>query len=185
MKKFITFFVVLFVFLFFSPTQARALTFDLLAPTGELVRGQDVQFTVNVDTEGSSLASTSIGMTYETQYLEYVSVSPGTTFTTVTADVQGDGQIIFTGTKDGGFSGAGSFAIVTFKLIATESGSTQLCALFNPGTTPTPPPNATATPIPPTALPTTGFFDRTAKGAVLGAVFFALSAVGFFVFKKI
>lgn len=185
MKKFISFLIVMFSFLVFSAVPAQALTFDLIAPTEQLQRGQDVKFTVNIDTEGASLASTQIGMTYETQYLEYVSVAPGTTFTTVSADVQGDGKIVFTGTKDGGFTGSGSFAVVTFKLIATEAGSTQLCALFNPGVTPTPPPNATATPIPPTALPTTGFFDRTAKGALLGGAFFVLSAVGFFVFKKI
>lgn len=184
MKKFVVSLVVLFYFLVFSAVPAQALTFDLLAPTGQLERGQDVQFTVNIDTEGASLASTQIGMTYETQYLEYVSVAPGSTFTTVSADVQGDGKIVFTGTKDGGYTGSGSFAVVTFKLIATESGSTQLCALFNPATTPTPAPNATAPPAP-TALPTTGFFDRTAKGALLGVAFFALSAAGFFVFKKI
>jgi hypothetical protein len=185
MKKFVSFLVVLFYFLVFSVTPSYALTFDLLAPSGQLTRGQDVQFTVNIDTEGSALASTQIGMTYETEYLEYVSVAPGNTFTTVSADVQGDGKIVFTGTKEGGFTGSGSFAVVTFKLIATEAGSTQLCALFNPQNTPTPAPNATATPIPPTALPTTGFFDRTAKGALLGLGFFALSAVGYLVFKKI
>lgn len=185
MKKFVRFLVVLFTFLTFSATPAHALTFDLLAPTGELTRGQPVQFTINVDTEGASLASTQIGMTYETEYLEYVSVAPGSTFTTVSADVQGDGKIVFTGTKDGGYTGSGTFAVVTFNLIATEAGSTELCALFNPAVTPTPAPNATATPVPPTALPTTGFFDRTAKGALLGVAFFALSAAGFFIFKKI
>ncbi|MFZ6035413.1 MAG: cohesin domain-containing protein [Patescibacteria group bacterium] len=182
MKKFIVFLAAFFSFMIFGAAPARALTFDLIAPTGELTQGQDVQFTVNIDTEGSSLASTQIGMTYETTDLEYVSVAPGTSFTTVTADVQGDGKIIFTGTKTGGFTGSGSFAIVTFKIIATEPGSTQLCALFNPGNTPTPAP--TSAPVP-TALPTTGFFDKTARGALLGVVFFALSAVGFFVFKKI
>lgn len=184
MKQFAFFLVGIFAFLFFSAVPVRALTFDLLAPTGQLQRGQDVQFTINIDTEGASLASTQIGMTHKSDVIEYVSVSPGTTFTTVTADVQGDGKIVFTGTKAGGYSGSGTFAIVTYKIIATEPGSTQLCALYNPASTPTPPPNATAAPIP-TALPTTGYFDKTAKGAILGSVFFIVSAVGFFVFKKI
>lgn len=179
---------ILFVsFFLLFPKPAYALTFDLIAPTEQLVRGEEVQFTINVDTEGTSLTSTSIGMTYETQYLEFVSAVAGNTFTTISTNNQGDGRLILTGTETNGFNGTGTFAVVTFNLIATAPGSTQLCALFNPATatpTPTTAPGATSAPVP-TSLPTSGNFDRTAKGALLGIFFFGLSLAGFVIFKKI
>lgn len=184
MKKLFLTLIAFFSFLVVV-TPAQALTFDLLAPTGELQSGQDVQFTINIDTEGASLTSSAIGMTYETQYIEYVSIAPGNTFTTVTTDNQGNGRLVITGSSTSGYSGTGSFAVITFKIVATSPGSTQLCALFNPGTTPTPPPNSTPTTVPPTALPTSGVFDKTARGAAMGVFFFALSLAGFIIFKKI
>ncbi len=187
MKKLLTLAILFLTFLVFVPRPAQALTFDLIAPTEALVRGEEVQFTINVDTEGTSLTSTSIGMTHETQYLEFVSAVAGNTFTTISTDNQGNGRLILTGTETGGFSGSGTFAVVTFNLIADAAGSTQLCTLFNPATatpTPTTAPGATSAPIP-TSLPTSGFFDKTAKGALLGIFFFGLSLAGFVIFKKL
>jgi len=187
MKKTLSAVIGVFLFLFFCAKSADALSFDLIGPTEELIRGEEVQFTINIDTEGESRQSTLIGMTYETQYLEYVSVAPGNTFTTISADVQEGGKIVFTGSSESGFSGSGTYAVVTFNLIATEAGSTQLCALYNPGTTPTPAPTSTPgpnTPIP-TALPTSGVTDKTTRNIALGILFVGLSSVGFFVFKKI
>jgi len=171
------------------PDSVLATTFDLIAPSGELTRGQEVKFTINIDTEGKSLSSTSIGMTYETQYLEFVSVSPGDTFTTVSADVQGDGKFIITGTSTTPYSGSGVFAYVTYKLIATGPGSTQLCALYNPQTpTATPGPSITpggpTSPPAPTALPKTGESKSTVQGAILASLFFVAAGAGLFIFKK-
>ena len=88
-----------------------------------------------------------------------------------------------TGSSTAAYSGSGTFAYVTFNLIATSAGSTQLCALFNPTTsTPTPVPQATAAPIP-TALPKSGDTQSVAKGVALASLFFA-AAGGFIVFKK-
>ena len=185
----------LLIFVFLSlliiPNSVSAMTFDLIAPTEQLVRGQDVKFTVNIDTEGKSLSTASIGMTYETQYLEYVSTAPGDSFTTVSADVQSDGKLIITGSGDP-YSGAGTFAYVTFKLIATSSGSTQLCVLFNP-TSVTPTPGPTSTPGPglptsppaPTALPKTGESTPMANGVILSSFFLILATGSFFIIKKI
>lgn len=173
------------------PSSVLATTFDLIAPTGELVRGQEVKFTINVDTEGKSLSSSSIGMTYDTVYLEYISVSAGDTFTTVSATVQDGGKLIINGSSTSPYSGSGVYAYVTFKLIATQAGSTQLCALYNPTeSTPTPGPTSapgspTTPPTAPTALPNTGGSEPTAKGAVLAAFFFILATGGFLIFKKI
>ena len=167
------------------PRSILATTFDLIAPTGELVRGQNVKFTVNIDTEGKSFSSASIGMTYETQYLEFVSVSAGDTFTTVYSDVQGSGKMIITGSSTAPFSGSGVFAYVTYKLIATGPGSTQLCALFNPSSpTSTPVPGAPTSPPTPTSLPQSGQGKSTVQGAILASLFFAAASVSFFVLKK-
>ncbi|MFH0979643.1 MAG: cohesin domain-containing protein [Candidatus Roizmanbacteria bacterium] len=203
MKK--LFFLVVFmaVMLFIFPGSAQAITFDLLAPSGPLNRGQDVQFTINVDTEGRSFTSTQIGMTYDVNYLEYVSTSPGTTFTTVAADPQDGGKIVITGSSTSGYTGSGSFAFVTFRIIAQSSGSTELCALYNstnptptslpPGVpTPTnlPPGVPTPTNLPPgvptpTSLPRTGSFTESGRGIISGLVMIVIAITGFIVFKKI
>ncbi len=178
------------------PNSVLAITFDLIAPSGELIRGQEVKFTININTEGKSLSSTSIGMTYETQYLEYVSTLPGNTFTTVLTDVQGSGKLIITGSSTTPYSGSGVFAYVTYKLIATGPGATQLCALFNPETptaTPqptspqptSPPGQPTYTPYPTAAPPRPGSINQTTKGIVLASLFFITAAGGFFVFKNL
>lgn len=144
----------------------EAAKYDLIAPTGALQRGQDVQFTINIDTEGKTLTNTTIGMTYQTGPLQYVSTTPGDAFPTVTAQVQDGGKIIFTASNPSGFSGTGTFAVVTFKIIATASGSAELCVLFNPETTPTPGP--TTPPVVPTSLPKTGSINQTKQGMFLG-----------------
>ncbi|MEK7522339.1 MAG: cohesin domain-containing protein [Patescibacteria group bacterium] len=188
MKTFLSVSLCILFFMFYVTT-AHALTFDLIAPSGELVRGQDVKFTINVDTEEKSLSSTSIGMTYETQYLEYVSVTPGDTFTTVSADVQGDGKFIITGTSTTPYSGSGVFAYVTYKLIATGPGSTKLCALYNPSTPtstpgPSPTPGGPTSPPAPTALPKTGENKSAVQGVILASLFFVAAGISLFVFKK-
>ncbi len=179
----------------FLTKDAFALTFDLIAPSGQLQSGQDVKFTINIDTEGKSYSSTQIGMTYDTQFLEYVSTSVGNTFTTVSADPQAGGKIIISGSSTAGYSGSGVYAYVTFKIIAASPGSTQLCALFNPEVTPTSPPSVpTSTPVPgvptsppnvPTALPTSGDINGVGRGLTLGLVFLILAGGGFFVFRNL
>ncbi|MFA6533303.1 MAG: cohesin domain-containing protein [Patescibacteria group bacterium] len=177
--------------LLFIPSSVLATTFDLIAPTGQLTSGQEIKFTINIDTEGKSLSSTSIGMSYDTAYLQYVSTSPGNTFTTVSSTTQDGGKLIINGSSTTPYTGSGAYAYVTFKLIATQAGSTQLCALYNPvESTPTPGPTSppgspTTPPAAPTALPNTGGAEPTTKGVVLAAFFFILATGGFLIFKKI
>lgn len=179
-KQAFSFFITFFVFLLLAKN-SFAVTFDLIAPDGELTRGQDIKFTINIDTEGKSYTSTSIGMTYDTQYLEYVSVAAGNTFTTVSANPQGTGKLVISGSSTSGYTGAGTFAYVTFKLIAASAGSTELCALYNPETpTSTPQPSTAA----PTALPTSGLGGNATQIA-LGLIFLALAGTGFVIFKKL
>jgi hypothetical protein len=174
--------VLFFLGIFLLPTKAFALTFDLIPPSGQLKQGQEIKFTINIDTEGKSYASTQIGMTYDTQALEYVSVSPGDTFATISSQPQDGGKMIITGSSTNGYSGSGVFAYVTFKIIATSPGSTQLCALFNPDATPT---IAPTSPPKPTALPTSGETNGAIKSFLMGTVFLALAGSGFLIFKKI
>jgi len=195
MKKILTILLFFICYLLFVGN-VFAMTFTLIAPSGILERGQNIQFTINIDTENKSYTSTQIGMTYETQYLEYVSVLAGNTFTTVSANPQGEGKLIISGSSTSGYSGSGTYAYVTFKLIATAPGSTELCALYNPETlTPTSTPYPTVTPggptltptVPPepTALPTSGDISGVGRGLIFGLIFLALAGGGLFVFKNL
>jgi len=177
------FFSVIFclVFLFILRIQpAFAIKYDLIPPSGELTRGQQIQFTINIDSEGTSIATTQIGMTYETTVLEYVSTVPGDAMGTVSVSQLESGKILFSGTNPGGFSGAGTFAYVNFKIIAAASGETQLCVLWAPQTNPTTPPSqpTSAPDAPqPTALPRTGEI-KNQIGYITGSLLFGLIGLG-------
>lgn len=174
--------VLLIISYFLFAGSIQAITFDLIAPSGQLERGQEVKFTINIDTEGKSYSSTRIGMTYNTKYLEYISVSAGNTFTTVSANPQEEGKLIISGNSTSGYSGSGVFAYVTYKIIAASPGATQLCVLFNPDITPTPLP--TSPPIP-TSLPTSGDINGVSRGLTFGLIFLILAGSGFFIFKNL
>ncbi len=185
-----------FVFLYVIPLSAfAAVKFDLVPPSGQLSRGQDVTFTINIDTQGASVSTIQTGMTYETQYLEYVSAQAGATMNSVTVDPsQGAGKLVLTGTNASGYTGTGVFATVVFKIIATESGTTELCALWEitPSPTPTTPPVGPTTPPvipttppppPPTALPQSGFEVPKNTALIAGGVFL-LVAISVFLYSQ-
>ncbi len=177
LKKIVILFL-LFICLFVWPKKTEALRYSLIAPSGTLERGQDIQFTININTEGTTVTTQQIGLTYETQYLQYVSTTPGTAMNSVIVADQGGGKLLFTGTSTNGFSGTDSFAIVTLKIIAQSSGSSQLCTLWAP--TPTATPAPTGIPLPqPTALPRTGSFNKMFGISAL-AFTFVLGAIGIY-----
>jgi len=161
MKKILKILIFLFFVFQLLTKSVYATTFNLIAPSGELTRGQEVTFTITIDTQGESLTSTIIGLEYDTQYLEFTSAEPGDTFASISSEEAGEGRLLLTGNSDPAFSGSGVFSYVKFKLIAQSPGSTELCALFNPEPTPTPttPPQPTSTPVP-TELPKTGSFTK-------------------------
>lgn len=163
-------FIILSLSLLIIPKIAYAVSYDLIAPTGQLQRGQDVQFTINIDTEGQTLTAGTIGMTYQTEPLQYVSTTPGDAFPTVKTETQEGGRLIFKASNPNGFSGTGTFAIVTFKIIATVPGTAELCVLFNPEETPT------SAPPQPTELPKTGSTQQTDISLFFGASFIVLAA---------
>lgn len=170
--------VLMFTVLIFYPSPSYAISFGLIAPSETLIRGQEVTFTVTVDTQGENYETTRIGLTYDTQYLEFLNAIPGDTFSSISAEEIESGKLILTGSSDSPFTGEGVFAYVKFKLIAESPGSTQLCALFNPEEEPNPtqPPQSTPQPTP-TRLPTSGR-EETTKKALIAASFFLLFPLG-------
>ena len=197
--------LVIFLAVFVLPEPAEAIIFDLIAPQ-TVTRGSNAVFTLNIDSEGENVTNTEIGMNFETQYLEFVGAVPGAAMANIeVVNVSAD-RFLLKGSNPAGFSGNGIFATVTFKVIATAPGSTILCGLWGPDTTPTPPPEGTPIPtvptfgptIPPgqgvptvppgvptqrvgvpvpTTLPKAGNFQQTSSGAVAGI---SLILVAFF-----
>lgn len=167
-------------FLFFAaavflPRAAYAITFELIPPSGQLTRGQNIQFTINIDTQGATVKSTQIGMTYDTTVLKYVSTAPGSSMNSVTTTEPTTGQLLLAGANTAGFSGKDVYAVVTFTIIAQAPGSTQLCTLFVPSTTPQPTsppltPQPTSAPQP-TALPKSGSVSKTVSTTLFGVLF--------------
>jgi len=139
-KKTIILFCSIFVLSLFGYVKSvSATTFSLVAPSGTLSRGQDVPFTVSINTENTTVTSIQTGITYDTTYLQYVSAVPGAAMTSVTVDTSvGTGKLLLTGTNGTGYNGTDVFATVTFKIIADSPGSTEICTLWAPTITPSP-----------------------------------------------
>lgn len=169
-------FVILFL-LFGLFSSAHATSFELIAPTETLTRGQSVSFTANIDTQGETLTTATVGLSYKTEYLQYESATPGDTFETLTASEAQTGTIVLEGSNTNGFSGTGTFAVITFKLIADSPGETELCTLTTPPAPSTTPPPGTTTQPAPTALPTTGQIENTITPIIVGLGFISISLV--------
>lgn len=164
------------VSLFTKP--AFAMKYDLIPPDGTLTRGEPVQFVIAIDTEGATITTTQVGMTYDTHYLQYVNVVPGDAVTSVTVNEVSPGNLLFTGTNTQGFAGQGDFAYVNFTLIATAPGETELCILYAPPTSSTPAPTApagaTSAPVP-TGLPKTGETFASFQSSITGLLLVIIS----------
>lgn len=174
------YYFVLLIAGFFLLTQPvhGATKFNLVQPNSQVNRGDIIKFTITVDTQGLQLPTSAVGVAYNSNDLQFVSVERGNTFTeivssTTPSQTQGTANIIVTGNSNPGFNGAGDFAYINFKLIATSAGSTQLCSLFTPEPiTPTLAPS-------PTALPETGssqmtFLPVLAAVPIIGIAIFTL-----------
>ena len=179
-----------FVFFAFLTKPAFAIQYDLIYPTGELQRGQEVQFTINIDAQGATLNSGQIGMTYETQYLQYINTVPGDAMTSVSSQDLGGGKLLLTGSNAAGFTGQGVFATITLKIIADSPGETELCVLWAPSGTPVPTsaptssPYSTPAPTSPSASPPpSGNVDKTRVAGILGIGFLTIAS-GFYFFSR-
>ncbi len=175
-------FIFVFIPIFFS-RPVLATKYDLIAPSGTLQRGTDVKFTITIDTEGQAVANPLIGMTYKSDALQYISIVPGNTYTNISITPDASNNLVVSGSSDKPFTGSGDFAYVTFKIIATAPGSTDLCVLFAPTITPTP--GATSPSVAqPTALPKTGETSSGKKSLIFGLGFLILTGVLFVLNRK-
>jgi hypothetical protein len=207
MKRYRMLFI-LFIFVFFTffstfPKNALAIGFTLTEPEPPFSQGQEVQFTVNVDTQGETLTSTQAEMIFDTDYLEYVSITAGAIFPNVTGTVQEAGILSISANVDTGSSGvtgAGTFAVITFRLIGSPQSEVELCALAEVTPTepvptsplmtpictatlvpqPTTPPVVTSPPI--TTLPRSGTVENVLMLGVLGG-FFTFFGTGLLLLK--
>jgi hypothetical protein len=167
-----------FLLLIKTPT-VYAVQFDLIQPSGTFKQGDTVKFTININTQGESVKDTEIGVSFQSQDLQYVSTEAGNTLSTITGENRGGVGIIVKGTDAAGFSGTGVYAYVNFKIIATQPGSTQLCSLFTPPTQPTAPliPTATTRPPTPSVLPRTGGADAILPVTLIGLLSIAIPSL--------
>lgn len=191
MKKTVTLIFIFIIYFYFSPkifSPVLAIKYSLVAPTGTLTRGQTIRFNINIDTQEATIQTGIIGMTYDTQYLQYESTTAGSAMTTVSTSAAGTGKLVFSGENASGFSGQGIFAYVDFKLIAQAAGSTELCVLWLPSTTPTNSPETTTTPttaLQVTNLPTSGVTNKGVVATFLGITFLSLFGIFYYLDKKI
>lgn len=128
-------------------------------PGSPLRKDQIVQFALTADTGGSTVRTANGGITYQTQYIQFLNVQAGSAFPTVTQDTSVPGTVMLNFSNPDGFSGTGVVAILTFRIVSDVPGSTQLCSTFIPSPTPTNSPTPTDSPTPtpsdtPTATPT-------------------------------
>jgi len=171
---FLAIFIIFFFFLFIYPKQTLAIRYSLILPSETLTRGQTFTATINIDTEGETITQGEIGMTYETQYLEYVNTIAGESFSNLTTETPENGKLIFRATS-AGFNGSGVFAQVNFRIIADAPGQSQLCVLWEVPSNTTPQPTSPPQLMSPTAIPTSGSYDNTKKAIFWGGGLIVLS----------
>lgn len=173
---------ILLISIFFTHQAHAAISYKLIAPDTVFKTGDNVQFTIEINTNGETITSSQIGMTYDTKYLQYVTATPSNTVDSITVEEKTTGTLTITGTSNNGYSGSGTYALITLKIIAEGSGSTELCTLVPVTTaTPTPLPNyPTATRAP---LITSGI-SSNGLSSFLG-IGFVVAALGIFIVNQI
>jgi len=123
------FFLIVLSLIFFAfPAKAAAVSMTIDGPT-ELVRGEEYDFVVTIDTFNTAITTIQGEVTYEAQYLQFVSLTKGNFFESVTNTEEQTGVITLTGTNSSAKTGSGTFAIIRFKLIAEAPDSSTLCAI--------------------------------------------------------
>lgn len=163
--------VITFLFLA-APSVFAAPSYSLVAPSTGITRGQNVQFTIRIDTAGESVTNTTAGLRYDTKYLKYVGVQAGEAATSVTGTESTTGEIILNGTSNN-FSGEGAYAHVTFTIVADAPGGTQICSVFTPSNSPSSNASTTSTQSRPSTLPQSGAAETTLLAMI--AATFAIS----------
>ena len=168
-------FFTLLLFVFAVPTQADV-TFDLIAPQGTLKRGNTARFQINIDTGSTPVTSSQVGMTYDTKYLQFQSVAAGNAMTSLSVKPTETGKFLISGTNNAGFKGLGVFGYADFKISADVPGSTQVCTLWGPSSSPAPTASPTIPPAP-TQLPKSGVSSHLETFGLIGLSLFFIALV--------
>jgi hypothetical protein len=177
--------VIFFTFFVLPKDSLAAIRFTLEAPSGQLTQGQEVSFIINIDTQGASVNTASLQANYDPNYLEFVAVRPGNTFSQITATPLsntdgGKRWLLISASNPTNFTGSGIFAYYVLRIIAQSSGSTEICDITE--VSPTPAPQNTYAPQPTTPpgtprAPTSGNFGSGSQAVFIGGIFIVLAAV--------
>jgi hypothetical protein len=129
-----------------------AVTFSTSLPTelstGLAVKGQEYDFTININTAGESISTVQARITYDAVNLQYVSATNGGFFTQITPTTPANGEFFITGTSATVQTGTGKFAVIRFKLLGVSGNSATLCSATAVTPSPTPTTGPSATPGP-------------------------------------
>jgi len=186
------FFILSMLFCFSS--SINAYSFVSVPPIGTFVRGQNIVWTITINTDGAVVNSAQTGLTYDASLLRYITATAGATINSLVADTTtyGAGKVLFTGTNNAGYNGTGVFATIVFNIIAESSGSTEICTLWMPTPTGTPVPTSTyptPTPAPtlpphPTTLPQTGTTESRNMAVVFAILLLSATGGVFYLSQK-
>lgn len=177
--------IIVFLWVFiFSCTQLSTGVYastqlDLIPPSGTLKRGDDVQFTITIDTGGAAVSTLQVGLEYDSAVLQYLNTTPGDTYQTISATPLNSKQILISASNPVGTSSQGNLAYVEFKIIADAPGETELCALFLPEATPGPSPTPGPSTVAPSSLPVTGEDGNGPTMIVMGAALLVVAGTFF------
>ena len=180
LKKFFLVFIWVFLSGFFFPSKVLGkVDFSIEVPQEQLVRGEVFDWKVNITVEGETVTREEFYFTYDANSLELQEFLAGDFFNDVSYTEVEKGKLYVVGTSNTPKSGSGLVAVAKMKIIASEPGSAQLCAVLRITPTPTQPPT---TPIPTTSIPTSppprsGNFRNFLNYAFLGTIFLALATV--------
>lgn len=138
MVKKISAFILTFGYLALSPVYAYAATLSLSPSSGQLNKGCDVTFTVELDTQGSQTDGTDVILTYNpaVMTISQTDITNGKIY----ADYPGNsvdstaGKVSVSGIAQvsQAFSGKGTFATLKFKINNAASGNATLKFDFDP-----------------------------------------------------
>lgn len=122
----------LLVFLFLAvPGVFAAPSFSLVAPAGQLSRGQNIQFTVKIDTAGEAVTTSTVTLRYDTKYLKFISAQPADAADAINSTEPTAGEVVLSGTSNS-YTGVGNYAVLTFNIVADAPGGTELCTVYSP-----------------------------------------------------
>lgn len=177
-KTFLFFIWIILSLLVFPSFVFGKVDFSLELPQEQLVRGQVFDWKVNITVEDETVTKEEFYFTYDANLLERQEFLAGDFFENVSYTEVEKGKLYVVGESNTPKSGSGLVAVARMKIIASEPGSAQLCAVLRITPSPTQSPTSpSATPVPTSPPPRPGNFRNFLNYAFLGTLFLALATV--------